>query len=120
MVACINTAVKLSKSQFIQVQQSCPISPALATCMTWTVTCCCCCSLQPAVAPDAEDQEALLTVRGIWSLLQPNLGSQQDDKQKQQVWNEIYPLIPELLPGLGLTGETPVGPNGKREINNFG
>ncbi|KAL3139585.1 hypothetical protein ABBQ38_003904 [Trebouxia sp. C0009 RCD-2024] len=62
-------------------------------------------SLQPAVAPNAEDQEALLTVRGIWSLLQPNLSLQRDSQQSQQVWDEIYPLVPELLPGLGLTVE---------------
>lgn len=70
-----------------------------------TELCCCCCSLQPAVAPNAEDQEALLTVRGIWSLLQPNLSLQRDSQQSQQVWDEIYPLVPELLPGLGLTGK---------------
>lgn len=63
-----------------------------------------CCSLQPAVAPNAEDEEALLTVRGIWSLLQPNLNRQRDSQQTQQFWDELYPLLPELLPGLSLTG----------------
>ena len=67
---------------------------------------CCCCSLQPAVAPNAEDQEALLTVRGIWSIVQPNLSQQRDSKQTQQIWDEIYPLLPELLPGLSLTGKS--------------
>ena len=63
-----------------------------------------CCSLQPAVAPNAEDQEALLTVRGIWSILQPSFNQQLDGNQRQQVWDELYPILPELLPGLGLTG----------------
>ena len=69
----------------------------------WSILCCC--SLQPAVTPNAEDQEALLTVRGIWSLLQPNSGLQQDGQQGRKLWDEIYPLLPELLPGLGLTGK---------------
>jgi len=63
-----------------------------------------CCSLQPAVAPNAEDQEALLTVRGIWSILQPEFRQQLDGNQRQRVWEEIYPLLPELLPGLSLIG----------------
>ena len=63
-----------------------------------------CCSLQPAVAPNDEDQEALLTVRGIWTILQPNFRQQLDGNQRQRVWEEIYPLLPELLPGLSLIG----------------
>jgi hypothetical protein len=63
-----------------------------------------CCSLQPAVAPNDEDQEALLTVRGIWSILQPNFRWQLEGDQRQRVWEEIYPLLPELLPGLSLIG----------------
>ncbi|KAA6425975.1 MAG: eyespot assembly ABC1 kinase family [Trebouxia sp. A1-2] len=62
-------------------------------------------SLQPAVAPNDEDQEALLTVRGIWSILQPNFRQQLDGNQRQRVWEEIYPLLPELLPGLSLIAE---------------
>ena len=63
-----------------------------------------CCSLQPAVAPNDEDQEALLTVHGIWTILQPNFRQQLDGNQRQRVWEEIYPLLPELLPGLSLIG----------------
>lgn len=63
-----------------------------------------CCSLQPAVAPNDEDQEALLTVRGIWTILQPNFRWQLEGDQRQRVWGEIYPLLPELLPGLSLIG----------------
>ncbi|KAL0055837.1 hypothetical protein WJX82_004897 [Trebouxia sp. C0006] len=62
-------------------------------------------SLQPAVAPNDEDQEALLTVRGIWSILQPNFRWQLEGDQRQRVWEEIYPLLPELLPGLSLIAE---------------
>ena len=69
-----------------------------------------CCSLQPAVAPNAEDQEALLTVRGIWALLQPNINQQLDGNQRERIWDEIYPLLPELLPGLLLTGMAFVDP----------
>jgi len=68
-----------------------------------------CCSLQPAVAPNAEDQEALLTVRGIWSILQPEFRQQLDGNQRQRVWEEVYPLLPELLPEL-LPGLSLIGP----------
>ena len=71
----------------------------------------CSCRLQPAVAPKAEDQEALSTVRGIWSILQPGLNEQLDGNQRQRVWNELMSLLPDILPGLGLTGEQLFAPN---------
>ena len=81
----------------------------------WHVCLCgmylCSCRLQPAVAPKAEDQEALSTVRGIWSILQPGLNEQLDGNQRQRLWNELMSLLPDILPGLGLTGEQLFAPN---------
>ena len=79
----------------------------------------CVCRLQPAVEPNAEDQEALTTVRGIWDIVQPGFLQQSDDKQRQQLWDELMPLLPELLPGLGLTGTPLPCCTGIRSAPNF-
>ena len=63
------------------------------------------CSLQPAVQPNEEDQQALLTVRGIYDIVQPGFSQDRDDVQRRQLWNELWSLLPEILPGLGLTGK---------------
>ena len=60
--------------------------------------------LEPAVALQAQDEEALTTVRGIWSVLQPGLNQQLDGDRRQRLWNELTSLLPDILPGLGLTG----------------
>ena len=48
-------------------------------------------------------------MRGIWTILQPNLNQQLDSQRRQQVWNELTSLLPEILPGLGLTGFSSFG-----------
>ena len=68
--------------------------------------------LAPSIAPTEDDQEALTTARTLLSLLQvqPAAGLPQDPATWQraaQLARELQPLLPELLPGIAVTGEPP-------------
>ena len=66
--------------------------------------------LAPSIAPTEDDQEALTTARTLLSLLQvqPAAGLPQDPATWQraaQLARELQPLLPELLPGIAVTGK---------------
>ncbi|KAK9823974.1 hypothetical protein WJX72_006718 [[Myrmecia] bisecta] len=62
--------------------------------------------LAPAVAPTEEDEEALTTIRGILDLLARLPPPEPASGQRAlAAWSELYPMLPELLPGVARTGE---------------
>ncbi len=64
------------------------------------------CRLQPAVTVTQEDEEALTTIRGIFAILEggPFQINSMMNGGAWSVWTELYPLLPELLPGVLHTG----------------
>ena len=65
--------------------------------------------LQPAVKPTQQDEEVLASVRSIVELVQDQGLLQSVDAsssaQLTQLIRQVLPLLPELAPGLGYTGE---------------
>ena len=53
-----------------------------------------------------EDEEALTTIRGIFAIVEggPFQVNQMMGGGAWSVWTELYPLLPELLPGVLHTG----------------
>ena len=53
-----------------------------------------------------EDEEALTTIRGIFAIIEggPFQVNQMMSGGAWSVWTELYPLLPELLPGVLHTG----------------
>ena len=71
------------------------------------------CRLAPVVQPTAEDQEALYNARSLLGLVNPPRPAggvpdpanfRRDLAQAQKLARELQPLLPELLPGILLTG----------------
>lgn len=72
--------------------------------------------LQPAVKPTEQDEEVLASVRSIVELVQDQGVLQSVDAsssaQLTQLIRQVLPLLPELAPGLGYTGQHLDRPHG--------
>jgi hypothetical protein len=67
------------------------------------------CRLEPAVKPTQEDAEVLTSVQSIVELMRsegllPNLNAR-SARQLSVLIQQVLPMIPELAPGIGYTGE---------------
>ena len=65
----------------------------------------------PAIQPTEEDQVALTNARSLLGFIQGQPGSglpttSENLEQLRKLYSELQPLLPDLLPGVAVTGAT--------------